>query len=215
MDKPPGVPQVATPSPEPVEVSSPDATRPLKVTSPSTTFTKNQRKKWNKLICQYALLTPEVTLDQVQLMKETIESGLRLNFTSIPEVKHIPNSQAIKDYKSVAKATIDSYIDLRKLELLPYTPDIVQPLHIIIKPGRDPRIVLDLSRNCNEYLHAPKFRYQSINLAMTKSFKNCWYNKLDIAKCFLSFPLHPDSQQFMCFEFEGQYYRFTHMIFGK
>ena len=43
---------------------------------------------------------------------------------------------------------------------------------------------------------------------------NCWYGKLDLSNCFLSFPLHPDVWPHFIFRFEGALYQFRRMPFG-
>ena len=50
--------------------------------------------------------------------------------------------------------------------------------------------------------------------AVEASFPGCWYGKLDLSNCFLSFPLHPSVRKYFCFRFEGELYQFTHLPFG-
>ena len=50
--------------------------------------------------------------------------------------------------------------------------------------------------------------------AVEASHSGCWYGKLDLSNCFLSFPLHPSVRRYFCFRFEGELYQFTHMPFG-
>ena len=38
----------------------------------------------------------------------------------------------------------------------------VQPLHVIIKPDKKPRMVIDLSRNLNDHLQYEYFSYASL-----------------------------------------------------
>ena len=90
----------------------------------------------------------------------------------------------------------------------------IQPLHVIIKTGRKPRLVIDLSRNLNDHLQYEYFRYSSVDDAVEASFPGCWYGKLDLSNCFLSFPLHPSVRKYFCFRFEGELYQFTHLPFG-
>ena len=50
--------------------------------------------------------------------------------------------------------------------------------------------------------------------ASTASSPGCWYGKLDLSNCFLSFPLHPSVRRYFCFRFEGRLYQFSSMPFG-
>jgi hypothetical protein len=47
------------------------------------------------------------------------------------------------------------------------------------------------------------------------SHPGCWYGKLDLSNCFLSFPLHPSVRRYFCFRFDGRLYQFTHMRLGS
>ena len=90
----------------------------------------------------------------------------------------------------------------------------VQPLHVIIKEGRKPRLVIDLSRNMNAHLEYQYFSYSSVREAVELASPHCWFSKLDLSNCFLSFPLHPSVWPHFIFRFEGQLYQFTSMPFG-
>ena len=90
----------------------------------------------------------------------------------------------------------------------------IQPLHVIIKAGKKPRLVIDLSRNLNDHLEYEYFNYSCVDDAVEASHPGCWYGKLDLSNCFLSFPLHPSVRRYFCFRFEGELYQFTHMPFG-
>ena len=50
--------------------------------------------------------------------------------------------------------------------------------------------------------------------AVEASHPGCWYGKVDLSNCFLSFPLHPSVRKYFCFRFEGELYQFTHVPFG-
>ena len=63
------------------------------------------------------------------------------------------------------------------------TPFGVQPLHMILKAGRKPRLVIDLSRNLNDHLAYEYFSYSTCNDAMEMSTPGCWYSKLDLSNC--------------------------------
>jgi hypothetical protein len=75
-------------------------------------------------------------------------------------------------------------------------------------------MVLDLSRNFNDLIQPESFHMQSMQDAVALSSPGCFYGKLDISDCFLSFPVHPDSQRFLAFELDGTHYRFTRLPFG-
>ena len=98
--------------------------------------------------------------------------------------------------------------------MLLLVPHLVQPLHVIIKDGKKPRLVIDLSRNLNHLLPHESFHYASVQDAVRLSTPGCFYSKLDISNCFLSFPLHPSTYKYFVFQFDGQYYQFVRLPFG-
>jgi hypothetical protein len=104
------------------------------------------------------------------------------------------------------------------VELDPITTDLadllIQPLHVIIKAEKKPRVVVDLSRNLNTHLEYEYFQYSCANDAVEASHPGCWYDKLDLTNCFLSFPLHPSGRRYFCFRFEGRLYQVIHIPFG-
>ena len=91
---------------------------------------------------------------------------------------------------------------------------VSNPCWSIIKPGRKPRLCIDLSRNLNDYLVIPQLSYTNVSHAVKLSHPGCWYSKLDLSNCYLSFHLHPDAVSHFAFAFEGKYYAFTRMPFG-
>ena len=90
----------------------------------------------------------------------------------------------------------------------------VQPLHVVLRSGRKPRLVIDLSRNLNSFLPHEPFSYTSVEDAIDSSAAHCYYGKMDLSNCFLSFPIHPDFLQYFVFELDGDYFQFTCMPFG-
>ena len=49
---------------------------------------------------------------------------------------------------------------------------------------------------------------------MELSTPGCFYGKLDIKDCFLSFDIHADSRRLLALELGGDHYRFRRMPFG-
>ena len=114
--------------------------------------------------------------------------------------------QRIREYSAFGAIT--------RLEADHPTPFGIQPLHVILKPGRKPRLVIDLSRNLNQHLAYEYFTYSTVRDAMEQSTPNCWYSKLDLTNCFLSFPLHSSALPHFIFRFEDELYQFTRVPFG-
>jgi hypothetical protein len=153
---------------------------------------------------------------ELDTIDEYISNGVRFEFQSSPEKQKLQNTPAIANSKPFVRERLSYYRSLGILALLSKEekPDLVQPLHIIMKEGRKPRLVLDMSRNLNDHLFDYHLRYESVETAVKLSYPGCWYGKHDLSACYLSFPTHPAYQQYMVFEFEGRYYQFTGLAFG-
>ena len=160
---------------------------------------------------------PEAPLDDLHLIREWVTHGVSLQFTSAPASVEYPNTPTVLRNADVVRSRLRQYIDFDAVIELPPEhpcPYGIQPLHVIIKPNKKPRLVIDLSRNLNQHLTYKYFSYSSVQEAAEASTVNCWYGKLDLSNCFLSFPLHPEAWPHFIFRFEEKLYQFRRMPFG-
>jgi hypothetical protein len=160
---------------------------------------------------------PDASLDDLHLIREWVLHGVSLQFTSSPATVEYPNTPTVLRNAEVVRSRLRQYMEFNAIiELQPDHPCPygIQPLHVIIKPGKKPRLVIDLSRNLNQHLIYKYFSYSSVQEAAEASTVNCWYGKLDLSNCFLSFPLHPEAWPHFIFRFDGKLYQFTRMPFG-
>ena len=164
------------------------------------------------------LLEPGADLISINTIQHHIIHGITLPFLSIPQRVVHQNTPLVVEHATTVRSRLMEYIDFGAVIRLPSDVDIsnesIQPLHVIIKPDKKPRIVIDLSRNLNQYLHYTYFSYSNIDTAVSLSSRECWYGKLDLSNCFLSFPLHPSVHRYFIFWFDGDYYQFVRMPFG-
>jgi hypothetical protein len=158
--------------------------------------------------------TPGSHADDLQRVKQALLQGLVITTLAPPEARAISNTPAVRRHMPMCKERAQYYLSLGALEILSSEPDIIQPLHVVSKPGRKDRLVLDLSRNLNDLVETEHFRQSSIADAIRVSSPGCWYGKMDLSDCFLSFDVHPDSRKFLAFELDGTFYQFSRMPFG-
>ena len=171
---------------------------------------------WHATLDAMALL-PGARAEQLSLIRQWITTGVSLQFVSDPSPIDHDNTFAVLENASAVRQRIAEYVAFEALTPLPAhhpCPYGVQPLHVIIKAGRKPRLVIDLSRNLNEHLEYEYFSYASVLDAVERSFSGCWFGKLDLSNCFLSFPLDPSVLPHFVFRFEGQLYQFLRVPFG-
>jgi hypothetical protein len=179
------------------------------------------RQKWNSTLddMEAALQTENVEAERAAIasIRSHINFGVSLTLESPPPLIAYSNTHSVLDNIDAVRIRLVEYIAFGAVVPLPAASPLrqrVQPLHVIIKPGKKPRLVIDLSRNLNQYLEYQHFSYSSIDDAVALSTPGCWYGKLDLSNCFLSFPLHPDARQYFVFELDGQLYQFHRMPFG-
>jgi hypothetical protein len=138
---------------------------------------------------------------------EHITLGVSLPLVSIPPPVSYRNTPVVGEHADAVRARLADYMSIGAVNRLPDNYDIkhesVQPLHVIIKAEKKPRVVIDLSRNLNGHLEHTYFHYSNVDSAVSLSTPHCWYGKLDLSNCFLSFPLHPSVHRYFVFRFEG------------
>ena len=77
-----------------------------------------------------------------------------------------PNSSSVDKNFPACKQRFDEYKVIRCLEKLSAPPKICHPLLAIVKPGKKPRLCLDLSRGFNEFVKKRRFKYLSLETAV-------------------------------------------------
>ena len=200
-------PLQATPSPP---AKSPELRGVADVTAPGP------RRLWHDTIAAMARQPGSVPED-LRRIHDWITDGITLDLESLPTAAEHSNTLSVLRNADVVRARLREYMEFGAVvQLAPDHPCPfgVQPLHVIIKEGKKPRVVIDLSRNLNSHLEYKYFSYSSVGDATELSTPGCWYGKLDLSNCFLSFPLHPSARPHFIFRFEEQLYQFTRMPFG-
>jgi hypothetical protein len=164
------------------------------------------------------MVQPGANIQELLTIRSYVTDGVTLPLLSIPPpIKH-PNTPLVAEHADTVRARLTSYMEFGAVVHLPADVDLssvsVQPLHVIIKPQKKARLVIDLSRNLNGYLQHTHFSYENVDTAVSLSKRDCWFGKLDLSNCFLSFPLHPSVYKHFIFSFEGSHYQFIRMPFG-
>jgi len=162
-----------------------------------------------------ALLTLQ-SVDTSALLeaKSFIEDGISMPFNAAPLQHHYKNSTSLSSVMPQCITQIEAYNRLGVISKVDGIPALIHPLLAVVKEGKKPRLCLDLSRNFNEFLPKKHFKLLATQAAVDLSEPNCFYGKLDLSSCFLSFPLAPSLAKLMAFSFKGEYFQFDNMPFG-
>lgn len=175
-------------------------------------------EKWLSVISEMRLSSAcKLTVSDLDELEQHIKYGISLPLDEQPSDIKFSNTSTVTENHSAVAERIAEYISIGAVQPLPLScspPELVQPLHVIMKQGKKPRLVIDLSRNLNQLLPHTSFKYTNIHDAVLLSTHHCFYSKLDISNCFLSFPLHPSEYKYFVFQFDGQYYQFVRLPFG-
>jgi hypothetical protein len=182
------------------------------------------REVWAESIDSLAKLKG---VDQ-ELLKEAsnhIRTGVKVKFSSSPPPsRSYDNTRTFTNNGHICTQRLDEYMALGALRVASQPPPpggypYIQPLHAILRPGKKPRIAVDLARNFNDFVPDEPFKYSSIHDAVrlsSLSDKPAWYVKVDISSCFLSFPIDPtDVPYFRCRGWDGRVLEFLGMVFGS
>ena len=151
--------------------------------------------------------------DWVSEARGHIHDGVSLELSSVPSRSLSSNSQSVTKHLGLCKERVKVYEDLGAV-VRDAAPKLVHPLLAIEKEGRKVRLCLDLSRNLNDFVRKRKFKLLSLRRAVELSTPGCFYGKMDLSACFLSFPLSPEASDLMGFELDGDSFRFTGVPFG-
>jgi len=163
-------------------------------------------------------LSPAFDSQELKFVRSSIQHGIELPLIQHPPDVSYDNTYSVTQHIDAVRDRLRDYIQWGAVEVLPPEVDLstvnIQPLHVIIKPNKKPRLVIDLSRNLNQYIEKQHFKYSTVDQAVELSTPGCWYGKLDLSNCFLSFPLHPKAKNYFIFRLDGVLYRFIRMPFG-
>jgi hypothetical protein len=119
-------------------------------------------------------------INQLDRIRRWITSGVTLELLTPPACIDHDNTFSVVQHADAVRARIQEYIAFEAITPLSADhpcPFGIQPLHVIIKAGKKPRLVIDLSRNLNDNLEYEYFSYSSVREAAELSTPNCWYGK--------------------------------------
>ena len=97
-----------------------------------------------------------------------------------------------------------------------HTPDSLgfySRLFLVPKPDNRWRPVIDLSA-LNKFLAIPKFKMDTPESIHASLRKGEWVTSIDLTDAYLHVPIHPQSQKYLRFHFQGVTYQFTSLPFG-
>ena len=111
---------------------------------------------------------PNADLHSLGRIREWVTGGVTLDLISTPERVFHENTFSVIQQADAVRTRLREYMAFGAVVTLPAGHPLlfgVQPLHVIIKPEKKPRLVIDLSRNLNDHLDYEYFSYSSVREA--------------------------------------------------
>jgi hypothetical protein len=90
----------------------------------------------------------------------------------------------------------------------------VSPLFLATNTDLTKRPILNVSEINSDYLPKLHFKMETLAVVLPLINEGDWFTSWDLRKGFFNIYIHPDHQQFFCFDFEGQRYQFTCLVMG-
>ena len=115
---------------------------------------------------------PGASVAELDSIDAWITGGVRLDLLTRPEPIDHDYTFSVAQNAAIVRTRFAEYEQfgaLLKLTEGHFATHGVQPLHVIIKPDRKPRVVSDLSRNHNDHLEYEYFCYTTVSQAVERA----------------------------------------------
>jgi hypothetical protein len=133
--------------------------------------------------------------------------------SNLPPASHQPNHQGAFQYADFIEECVKDLLKAKAVRHVKAKPKVVNPLNVTPKKNGKLRLILDL-RHVNEYLSIPKFKMDSLKLLSTLATRGERLFAIDLAHGYHQIEMSKEAQDYLGFEWEGQFYVFTALPFG-
>ena len=141
-----------------------------------------------------------------------IVQGFQIQFQSFPVQKTLPRS-SLQNCKLVNEE-IETLLHKGTIKRLPFDDQaFYHRMFLVAKKGGGQRPVLDLSP-LNKFIPTEHFKMENLMTIKAIINKGDYMINIDLTDAYLTVPMHPDSQKFLRFLWQGQSYQFVTMPFG-
>ena len=141
-----------------------------------------------------------------------IVQGFQIQFQSFPVQKTLPRS-SLQNCKLVNEE-IETLLHKGAIKRVPFDDQaFYHRMFLVSKKGGGQRPVLDLSP-LNKFIPTEHFKMENLMTIKAIINKGDYMINIDLTDAYLTVPMHPDSQKFLRFLWQGQSYQFVTMPFG-
>jgi hypothetical protein len=131
-------------------------------------------------------------------IKGVINTGYCLPLLQLPQPEHLKNNRSALDNVSFVDEEITRLLATGVIELVPYTPTVVNALTVAQNAVGKKRLVLDL-RQINKLLLVPKYKYEDIKTASQYFKRQCYMGVFDLSSGYHHVDVNIAYKQYMCF----------------
>ena len=142
-------------------------------------------------------------------------SGYHLEFLSSPHQRKWPKQHVLEEEKSEAlEKELEALIQKEAVSKVQQPEgSFVSPMFPVPKGDGSWRPIIDL-RELNQFITPHHFKMEGIRTLKGLIQKNDWMVKLDMKDAYLSVPIHPAHQHYLCFQWQGELWKFQSLPFG-
>lgn len=142
-----------------------------------------------------------------------LQQGYILPFLSVPDSKLFNNQRSALENAVFVSQSIVELLGHGCIKELVFPPNVCSPLVVVVSRAGKKRLVINL-RYVNRFLSHTKFKYEDMRTALMFFEKDDFLCTFDLKSGYHHVDIHPSSQPFLGFQWDGRYYMFTVLPFG-
>ena len=146
-------------------------------------------------------------------IKDWLQYGVKIPFQEIPPPCQFSNRQFSKEETAFISQELHDLLQSGCIVLCDEKPRCVSPLGCVPKKGNKLRIVHDL-RFINTFSKPEKFQYEDITNVVGQIKPKDLLVTVDIKSAFHHIPVFHEHQEYLGFEWQGRFYKWTVTPFG-
>ena len=142
--------------------------------------------------------------------------GATIPFITTPLQSVIPRQYDFNksDALLVTKAVQDLVANKCIVRVDRNADQFVSPLFLVTNKDGSKRPILNVRKLNKSYLPKKHFKMETLQSILPLIRRFQWFASWDLRKGYYNVAIHPDYQRFFCFEWQGEQYQFTCLVFG-
>lgn len=152
-----------------------------------------------------------------QWVLQVLQEGYYIPFHSLPPLAPVPlplqSYPASSERRMALETEVLGLLHKESVVDAPPTPGFYSRLFVVPKASGGFRPVIDLSR-LNAYVATSRFRMETARSILDSIRQDDWMCTIDLKDAYLQVPVHPDSQRFLRFVWDGRNLQFKTLCFG-